>query len=100
MKYKLLKDLPFANAGAIIDLFFSEDTIKGYDVITTDNNRLEFTGLEDKDLDMLLKDGWIREVREPRESYVRIDHIVSSEDIAQGHWDKDKFILMREVIEN
>jgi hypothetical protein len=94
MKYRLAKELPFAKVGSLVrvtsngTVFVERDDYEGKAALARLGKK-----------EQLLKDGWIEEVKQPREFYVREDHTISLDSIIKGRWDESKFIKVREVIE-
>jgi len=65
MKYKLKKDLPFAQAGEQARCFYGSSVFS----ITYRMDSVDFNLTSEEYIDKLIRDGWIEEVK-PREWYI------------------------------
>ena len=92
MKYKLKKDLPFAQAGEQARCFYGSSVFN----ITYRMDSVDFNLTSEEYIDKLIRDGWIEEVK-PVELYVRYDHFTTLDEMK--YWDKSKFIKVKKVIE-
>lgn len=112
-KYILKKDLPFAKAGIKIEqIQMSNTALKSYDLFS--NNEVRFWINTEKDLDYLISEGWIEEIK-PREWWVLKpkDHSTAGQNVrfyknptyARDDYEKEvneswfEIIKVREVIE-
>jgi len=93
-KYRLLKDLPFAKAGAEVGVELAI-SVRGKD------NFLTWIG-DPKDLESLIDEGWIEEVK-PREFYIVFDKnskiLGAIDDQRTTFLGAHRFIKVREVLE-
>jgi len=103
MKYKLKKDLPFAQAGEQARCFYGSSVFS----ITYRMDSVDFNLTSEEYIDKLIRDGWIEEVK-PREWVLEIDtslcgevsHAVRPANAKGRMLHKDSEIIkVREVIE-
>lgn len=100
MKYRLKKDLPFAEAGTKVQFLYASVKLSNVECYLNAGNNVTFRVTDEDEVGRLFKEGWIEEVK-PREwklllvngkpydySYAPIES-----------FDKQEIIKVREVLE-